>query len=318
MVPTTGFRLETLPVTPLRGRGLGARLGAIGALMRALIEARAILRRFAPDAVIGLGGYASAPAVLAAKLIRCPVVLLEQNAAPGLTTRLLARWAARVCVTFPETTKVLPANRAVVTGNPVRWRPSDLEECPSDGESNGFTVLIFGGSAGAHRLNLAGPAMAAALTDVTGLRIIHQTGAADEAEVRAAYGAGGVAAEVHAFITDMGRVYAAADLVVCRAGATTLAELAGLGKAAILVPYPFAADDHQRANAESRVRAGAACMVLDAEATGERLSQEVRALRAAADTLPAMRTRVRALATPEAADRVLDVVDAAVRGTLLH
>ncbi len=310
VVPTTGFRLEMLPVAPLRGRSFRARVGALGALARAVIDARAIMRRFDPDAVIGLGGYASAPAVLAAKLMRRPVVLLEQNAAPGLTTRLLARWASRVCVTFPETTKTLRAARTVLTGNPVRWHPSDVDERSA---SASFTVLIFGGSAGAHRLNMAGPAMAAALMDVAGLRVIHQTGAADEADVRAAYGARGVAAEVHAFIMDMGEVYAAADLVVCRAGATTLAELAGLGKAAILVPYPYAADDHQRANAESRVRADAARMVLDAEATGERLADEIRALREVPDALPAMRAHVRALATPEAAERVLDVVEAAVR-----
>lgn len=319
VVPTTGFRLEMLPVTPLRGRSLWARIGALGALARAVIDARAIMRRFDPDVVLGLGGYASAPAVLAAKLTRRPIVLLEQNAAPGLATRMLARWAARVCVTFPETTEVLPAGRAVVTGNPIRWHPTEHDGTTAlPGESSGFTVLIFGGSAGAHRLNVAGPAMATALADVAGLRIIHQTGAADEAEVRASYRAHGVAAEVHAFITDMGRVYAAADLVVCRAGATTLAELAGLGKAAILVPYPYAADDHQRANAESRVRLGAARMVLDADAAGERLAAEVRVLRAAADTLPAMRARARLLATPEAAGRVLEVVSGVVQRGLLN
>jgi UDP-N-acetylglucosamine--N-acetylmuramyl-(pentapeptide) pyrophosphoryl-undecaprenol N-acetylglucosamine transferase len=309
VVPATGFALETLPVAPLRGRGLGARVAALAALVRSVAGARAILRRFDPDAVIGLGGYASAPAVLAAWLTRRPIVLLEQNAAPGMTTRLLARLADRVCVSFPESAAALPAGKAVVTGNPVRWRAPAAGAAPAP--TAGLTILIFGGSAGAHRLNEAGPALAAALADVAGLRVVHQTGADDEAAVRAAYARQGTPAEVHAFITDMGQAYAAADLVICRAGATTLAELAGLGKAAILVPYPYAADDHQRANAESRVRAGAARMVLDADASGARLAAEVRALVAAADTLPAMRACMRTLGTPEAAERVLDAVAAA-------
>jgi UDP-N-acetylglucosamine--N-acetylmuramyl-(pentapeptide) pyrophosphoryl-undecaprenol N-acetylglucosamine transferase len=304
VVPATGLALELLPVAPLRGRGARDRAAALAALVRSVVRARALVRRFAPDAVIGLGGYASAPAVIAARLARRPIVLLEQNAAPGMTTRLLARIADRVCVSFPETVDALPAGKAVLTGNPVRWRPA-----PDAGAARGGrTILVFGGSAGAHRLNEAGPEMAAALGDLPGLRIVHQSGADDAAAVRAAYRRRGVDAEVHAFITDMDRAYAAADLVVCRAGATTLAELAALGKPAVLVPYPYAADDHQRANAASRVGAGAARMVLDAEASGTRLAAEVRALLADGAALAEMGRRMRSLGRPEAAARVLEVV----------
>src|SRR6266404_4628947 len=258
VVPSAGFVLEALPTTPLRGRGARDRVRAIAGLAAGVGRARGVIRRFAPDAIVGLGGYASAPAVIAGRLAATPIVLLEQNARPGLTTRLLARFADRVCVSFPESAAAFAAGKAVVTGNPVRWRAADGAVASSSVASpettaggRGLALLIFGGSAGARTLNLAGPALAAALADVPGLSIVHQTGAEAEASVRAAYAAVGIRADVRPFIADMGAAYAAADVVVCRAGATTIAELAALGKPAILVPYPYAADDHQRANAES-------------------------------------------------------------------
>ncbi len=310
VVPTLGFALETLPLAPLRGEGLGARAAALRALGAGVLRARRILERFAPDAVIGLGGYAAAPAVVAARLARKPIVLLEQNARPGLTTRLLAPFADRICVSFPETATQLGAGKAVVTGNPVRFRQAaGAEARPAHG---GLTILVFGGSGGARRLNEAGPAMRAALADVGGLRVLHQTGAEMEAEVRAAYERAGGGAEVRGFITDMQAAYAAADVVVCRAGATTVAEIAALGKPAILVPYPFAADDHQRANAESLVRAGAARMVLDADASGARLAAEVRALVDEPGALAAMAERLRGFAKPDAAERVLETTIALI------
>jgi UDP-N-acetylglucosamine--N-acetylmuramyl-(pentapeptide) pyrophosphoryl-undecaprenol N-acetylglucosamine transferase len=309
VVPVSGFDLELLPGTPLRGRRVAGKLAALGALGAATVRARALVMRFAPDAVIGLGGYASAPAVLAARSRRIPVVLLEQNAKPGMTTRFLARLADRVCVSFPETAAGFAAGQAVVTGNPVRSFTA-AATAPDAAPRPGLTIAIVGGSAGAHRLNEAGPDLRAALADVPGVRIIHQTGSADEAAVRAAYAdRGATDVDVRAFITDMGAVYGAADLIVCRAGATTIAELAAQGLPAIFVPYPHAADDHQRANAETLVRAGAARMVLDHEATGGRLGDEVRDILRSPDALPEMRRRMRQFARPDAADRVLAVVD---------
>jgi len=305
VVPGSGFDLELLPGAPLRGRGLAGKVGALGTLGAGTMRARAVVRRFRPDVVVGLGGYASAPAVVAGRLAGVPIVLLEQNAKPGLTTRLLGRLADRVCVSFPDTVTGFAPGRAVVTGNPVRTFPA---RAVSNEARTGFTIAIVGGSAGAHRLNEAGPALRAALADVPGLRIIHQTGLAEEAAVRSAY-AGAANVDVRAFITDMGEVYATADLIVCRAGATTIAELAAQGLPAIFVPYPHAADDHQRANAEALVRGGAARVVLDHQATGERLADEVRELLAAPDLLVEMRRSMRQFSRPEAANRVLAVVD---------
>jgi UDP-N-acetylglucosamine--N-acetylmuramyl-(pentapeptide) pyrophosphoryl-undecaprenol N-acetylglucosamine transferase len=319
VLPAAGFALETLPAAPLRGRGARDRLRAITGLAASLPRALALVRRFAPDAIVGLGGYASAPAVIAGRLARTPIVLLEQNARPGLTTRLLARLADRVCVSFPESAASFVPGKAVVTGNPVRW--SDAAGAASAATTaaataatvsdRGLAMLIFGGSAGARTLNQVGPALAMALRDVPGLSIVHQTGADAESSVRAAYAAAGVVADVRPFIADMRAAYAAADVVVCRAGATTIAELAALGKPAILVPYPYAADDHQRANAESLVRAGAAAMVLDADASGERLAAEVRRL-LAPEARATMAAHVRELAHPDAAERVLATVEALV------
>lgn len=310
VVPHVGFPLETLPIAPLRGRGSRDQLAALAALVRSVPRARALIRTFAPDAIVGLGGYASAPTVVAGRMTGTPIVLLEQNARAGLTTRLLARLADRVCVSFADSAAQFPTAKAVVTGNPVRW--SVPVAAPGGDAHAGLTLLVFGGSAGARTLNEAGPGLRAALADVSGVRLIHQTGAEAEITVRAAYAAAGLDAEVHAFIIDMAAAYAAADLVICRAGATTLAELAAVGKPAILVPYPYAADDHQRANAESLVRAGAARMVLDADATAERLAAEVRAL-----AVPAVRTEMaacmRSLARPDAAEQVLDTVSAVLR-----
>jgi UDP-N-acetylglucosamine--N-acetylmuramyl-(pentapeptide) pyrophosphoryl-undecaprenol N-acetylglucosamine transferase len=308
VVPTSGFDLELLPGAPLRGRRVAGKVTALGALGAATVRARALVQRFAPDVVVGLGGYASAPAVVAGRLQRLPIVLLEQNAKPGMTTRLLARLADRVCVSFPDTATGFPAGRAVMTGNPVRSFPTPTSAAPP---RTGLTIAIVGGSAGAHRLNEAGPALRVRLADVPGLRIIHQTGLAEEDAVRAAY-AGAADVDVRAFITDMGAVYAAADLIICRAGATTIAELAAQGLPAIFVPYPHAADDHQRANAEALVRGGAARMVLDHQASGERLAAEVHELAADPELLAEMCRRMRQFARPDAADRVLAVVDALV------
>lgn len=308
VVPGSGFELTLLPSAPLRGRGVAGKVGALGALGAGTMQARSLVGRFRPDVVVGLGGYASAPAVVAGRLAHVPIVLLEQNAKPGMTTRFLARLADRVCVSFPETAGGFAPGRAVITGNPVRTFPPRAAAEPR----SGLTIAIVGGSAGAHRLNEAGPALRAALADVAGLRVIHQTGLAEEAAVRTAY-AGAANVDVRAFVTDMGEVYAAADLIVCRAGATTIAELAAQGLPAIFVPYPHAADDHQRANAEALVRGGAARVVLDHLATGARLAEEVRDLVTAPNALAEMRQRMRQFARPDAAERVLAVVDELVR-----
>lgn len=281
MIPRLGFALEFIPAEQLRGRNWRGMLHSLWAAVRAVGVAWRVVRGFAPDLIFSIGGYASAPTVIVGWLCRIPCVLLEPNSIPGLTNKWLGRLATKVCVGFPQTANVFPAGKAVCTGNPVRWKSAGTpEDTALQNTANPqSTVLIFGGSAGARRLNQNMPQALALLDQERAqLRIVHQTGKADHAEVSATYERLGVSAEVVPFIDDMRAMYQVADLVVCRAGATTIAELTSLGKPAILIPYPYAVDDHQRANAEILVQAGAARMVRDAELTPERMRDEIGAL----------------------------------------
>ena len=301
-VPAAGYPLRLLPGRQLRGGGLARAVAGLASAAGGTLCALALLGELRPGLVVGVGGYASVAVVFAAWLRRIPTVLLEQNVVPGAATRVLARLARRICVGFAESMAYLPRTRAVHTGNPVRadlLRPRPPRARPG--------LLVFGGSAGAHRLNQAmldalghlGPTLAA-------LDLTHQTGEADLDMVRAAYAARGLTAHIEPFIRDMGAAYAAADVVVARAGATTCAELTAVGLPAILVPYPYAADDHQRRNAEVLVRAGAADMILDAELDGARLATTLRALLEDAASRAAMAARARTLGRPDAAERVAD------------
>ena len=303
VVPKHGYRLSLLPVRALRGRGAVGFLASSIRLPLSLFGAWRLLGKIRPKIVIGVGGYASAPAVLAAGVRRIPTMLLEQNAHPGITNRLLGKVADRVCVTFPESASYFPRTRTVETGNPVR---PPAVRCEKRG--NVFSVFIFGGSAGAHRLNEVGVEAMAQFRDRTPMpRIVHQTGGADLESVKERYRALGLDADVRAFIDDMASVYASTDLVVCRAGATTIAEITALGKPSVLVPYPYAADDHQRKNAESLVTRGAAVMILDRELSADHLSQTIRALRDDPERLRAMSASARSLGRPDAAERVVDL-----------
>jgi UDP-N-acetylglucosamine--N-acetylmuramyl-(pentapeptide) pyrophosphoryl-undecaprenol N-acetylglucosamine transferase len=302
VIPRLGFPLRLIPAEQLRGRSWWGAARALWAALRGLKAAWRVVREFAPDLIFSIGGYASGPIVLAGWARRVPCVLLEPNVIPGLTNRLLGRFATRVCVGFPRTAHFFPSHKAVYTGNPVRWNGPASQAHPSP-SSTEFTLLVFGGSAGARRLNQMLP-QALALVG-KGLRVIHQTGKADYAEVSAAYAQLGVGATVVPFIDNMQEVYTTADLVVCRAGATTLAELTTLGKPAILIPYPYAADDHQRANAEVLVQAGAAHLLLDAELTPERVSQVIRTLMTNRRQLEDMARAAAALGRPDATATVV-------------
>ena len=304
-IPRTQFRFEPLAIRGARGRGARGVLTFAWQLPAALLRAWRLVGTFRPTLVLGLGGYGSVPVVLAAWLRRVPSVLIEQNARPGMANRLLGRLARRICTTFADSAAFFPAARVVRTGNPVRRLSADRHPHPEH-----FTIFVFGGSQGAHSLNLAAvdavPTLAAQLP---GVRMLHQTGTADAEWVDRRYREMGVAAAVQVlpFVHDMGDAYARADLVVCRAGATTLAELTAMGKPAILIPYPFAADDHQRANAEVLVRHGAAELIVDAELTGERLATRVLALAHDRRHLAAMGEAARQLAVPDATARVVEV-----------
>ena len=313
VIPQLGFSLRFIPAEQLRGRTRWGKIRAIGVAGYGVGAAWRIIREFAPDVIFSIGGYASAPTVLAGWLQRIPCVLLEPNAIPGLANRFLSWFAARVCLGFETAARFFPRHKVVHTGNPVRsvLRPT-LQPTAAD---KPFTILVFGGSAGAHRLNLIAPQALARLHKTQSghkgvdpaptIQIIHQTGQAEYASVSASYATVGIAARVVPFIDAMQEVYAEADLVICRAGAITAAELTLLGKPAILIPYPYAADDHQRANAEALVQAGAAVMLLDHTLSPELLEQTIARLVQHRDTLGNMARAAATLGCPDATAAVV-------------
>lgn len=309
VVPAAGWRLELLDVMPLKGRSWVQRLVGGVKMVTAVVEARKLLRRLRPDLVIGVGGYASAAVGVAAATVGIPMMIQDQNSIPGLTNRWLGRVAQKICITFPESATHFPKGKTVLTGNPVRRSVREaLTQSMTHPATGEFVVFICGGSQGARSLNQAILSALPHLRNLTRkLRVIHQVGAqADEAQIAATYKSAGVAAEVHRFITDIGRCYREADVVVGRAGAGTLAELALVGRPAILVPYPFAADNHQEANARAYVSAGAARMILDRELDGARLAGELRGILEDPTSRQAMAACMKRLATPNAATQIVD------------
>ena len=309
-IPLTPFPFEALVIRGLRGRGWRGTLAFAWQLPVALVQAWRIVGTFRPTLVLGLGGYGSVPVVLAAWLRRVPTVLMEQNVHPGFANRLLGHVARRVCTAFADSAQFFPAGRTVQTGNPVRVLRTTAQPSASH-----FTLFAFGGSQGAHAINEAVVEAARIVSEqIPGLRVIHQTGAADAEPVERRYRESGVEAQVVPFVHDMASAYGQADLVVCRAGATTLAELAALGKPAILIPYPFAADDHQRTNAEVLVGRGAAELIPNAQLNGQRLASSVLALAHDRVRLANMGNAVRQLAVPNAALRVVEVCRQVVAG----
>jgi UDP-N-acetylglucosamine--N-acetylmuramyl-(pentapeptide) pyrophosphoryl-undecaprenol N-acetylglucosamine transferase len=302
LVPRAGYPLVLLPILPLNGVGLARLLRGLLALPWALARAAALLRRERPRAVLGVGGYAGGPLCLVAALMGVRTVILEPNARPGFTNRVLRPFAAAAACSYDETRRLFGA-KGVVTGNPVRGGFAALPRrthAPPPG------VLVFGGSQGSRALNRA---LVAALPHLpVGVRVVHQTGPAMQAEVEAAYRAAGRDAEVLPFLDDMERRFAEADLVVCRAGATTCAELTAAGKAALVVPFAQAADDHQRFNARALEAAGAARVLEERELSGATLAAAVQALLDAPQRLSAMEDAARALGRPDAAARVADLL----------
>ena len=266
VLPELGLPLRTIEISGFYGKGWGRKVALVPQLLKSIRQSGRILDSFSPDVVVGVGGYASGPVLLAAKLKGYPALIHEQNAWPGLTNRLLARWADRICLSFPEADSAFHSGRTVVTGNPLRAGMEDCPLAPVDGDP---TLLIFGGSAGARAINEAMLGTLPLLSVFRDrLRIVHQTGAEDLERVRAGYReVGWESAEVVPFIKDMSAVYARTHLVLCRAGATTIAELTACGRPAILVPYPFAAADHQTANARALAHKGAALLLPQEELT---------------------------------------------------
>lgn len=304
LVPEAGIKLHTIAVSGLRGNGLTGWLKAPLNLSRAILQARAVIRDFKPHVVVGLGGFASGPGGLAAWLTRVPLVIHEQNAVAGLTNRVLSRLAKRTYAAFPEAF----GERAEVIGNPVRDDIAALGSSPRDEEtlsSRPLRLLVVGGSLGAVALNERLAPALAALPIERRPQVRHQAGKGRDEATTENYQQHGVSAEVSPFIDDMAAAYEWADLVVCRSGALTVAELAAAAKPALLVPFPFAVDDHQRINAQVLVKAGAAVCVVQSELTVERLSEFLNQL-LVPNTLVAMAANARQAAHLDATKRLAE------------
>jgi UDP-N-acetylglucosamine--N-acetylmuramyl-(pentapeptide) pyrophosphoryl-undecaprenol N-acetylglucosamine transferase len=306
VVPAAGFPLELIEVRGLKGKGWLAGLRNLVLLPRAFLQSLRILRSWRPDVVVGVGGYASGPLVLAAWTLRIPTAVQEQNAVAGFTNRVLGLVVDAAFTAFPEAAASFPAGKALQLGNPIRRQLLENFMRPSGGDAVPG-LLVFGGSQGAHALNMRVIEALPHLADLRGrLRIVHQTGGRDREAVERGYQAVGFEAEVREFIEDMSSAYAAADLVVCRAGATTLAELTVCRKPSILIPFAAAADNHQVINATSLLNAGAAVMIEERDLTGELLASEIRAILAHPERRGAMSRAAGRLGSPAAASEIAD------------
>ncbi len=304
LVPAAGYPLQLVRVGALKNVSLMTRAKTAFDLPRAVWSAGRMLSEFAPDVVIGVGGYASGPAMLAAVVKHIPTLAFEPNVVPGFANRVVARFVSGAAVHFEETAKYF--RHAEVTGVPVRQAFFEIPVLSNKKRGGVPTLLVFGGSQGAHAIN---GAMIRCLPELQrqapGVHIIHQTGERDYNDALAAYrsssSAGGESAEVFKFIEDMPAAFTRADLVVCRSGASTVAEITAAGKPAIFVPFPRAADDHQRANAEALAREGAAVVVEESKLEGVWLAETIAALLGDASRLGEMSEAARGLAHPNAA-----------------
>jgi UDP-N-acetylglucosamine--N-acetylmuramyl-(pentapeptide) pyrophosphoryl-undecaprenol N-acetylglucosamine transferase len=306
-VPAAGVPLERIEISGLRGKGLMALIVAPTRLLRALWQALSILRRLRPAAVLGMGGFVSGPGGIAAWMLCIPVCIHEQNAVAGLTNRLLSRLARRVMLAFPD---ALPASHKMrVTGNPVRRELNGLpvpEQRLQRADAT-LRLLVLGGSQGARRLNQTVPLALAQLKQDLVFEVRHQSGGQGYEQVTAAYADAGIDARVDPFIDDMAAAYSWADLVICRAGALTVAELTAVGLGAVLVPFPYAVDDHQTANARWLSEQGGAVLLPESELQPDSLSALLLELGSDRNHLLHMARRSRGLAEPDAAARVADI-----------
>ena len=310
VVPREGFALDVIRSAGLKGKSIGARLRGAALVPIGLKDAWRIVSRRRPDLVIGVGGYSSGPVVLVASLRGVPTMLLEQNAVPGLTNRWLSRVVKAAAVTY-DSTEIYFGAKAFVSGNPVRPEffatAGPQQESALDEQNSGTRILVLGGSQGAHAINLAMVEAAPRLASGgPPLRLVHQTGERDVEMVRIAYREAGLPAVVEPFFFDMGRQLGQADVVVCRAGATTLAEITAAGKAAILIPLPTATDDHQRRNAEALAGAGAAELLLQKDTTAGAIADRILALAGDRERRARIERAARSMAKPDAARVIVD------------
>jgi UDP-N-acetylglucosamine--N-acetylmuramyl-(pentapeptide) pyrophosphoryl-undecaprenol N-acetylglucosamine transferase len=313
IVPREGFDLELINIGALKGVSIFERMKSLVELPASFVAAFGILKRFKPGLVIGVGGYSSGPTLLMAALVRIPTMVVEPNATPGFTNRVLAWFVDAAALSFEEA-KIFFGERGVVTGNPVR---ADFARLNRKTRAERLHVLIFGGSQGAHAIN---DAMIKALPLLAPRRaqidITHQTGERDFDAVRRAYeDAGFAGADVRPFVHDIARQFELADVLICRSGATTVAEVAAAGKAAIFIPFPFATDDHQRKNAEAFERVGAGRMIVQGDLTPARLAEELNRLIEHPYEIDRMEEASRKLSRTDSTERAVDLAMSLTRIT---
>jgi UDP-N-acetylglucosamine--N-acetylmuramyl-(pentapeptide) pyrophosphoryl-undecaprenol N-acetylglucosamine transferase len=312
VLPDLGWDLEVIEVSGLKTVGAAGAIKGMFRLPKAMWQARRIVKAFDPDAVIGVGGYASGPVVLAAKLRGIPTAICEQNSIPGLTNKMLGRVVRNVFLSFDESKRFFKPKKIVMSGNPVR---RDLVTklltggAVTDAGAN-VHVLVVGGSQGAVAVNELASKALSTLAKELPVAVVHQTGEKDLEPTSARYKDAGIEADTSAFIKDMAAAYGRADLIIGRAGATTVAELAIAGKPAIFIPYPFAADNHQELNAREMADKGAALMFKQSELTPEKLADALRPLLTDAKRRAEMGAAMKSLAKPGAASSVIDWCEA--------
>ena len=302
------FQVTSIRSRGLKGKGLFAKLAGLLLVPFSVVAAMRVIMKFKPGVVFGVGGYVTGPVVLAASLIGVATAIHEQNSVPGLANRLLGRVAKRVLLSIPGSEKYFPAGKCTLSGNPVRKELLAQAANAASGGSLSNTLLVLGGSLGAHRVNeLVVEAVERTVSELPAdFAIIHQTGPNDEQWVRERYEAKGVNAQVAAFFDDMASLYSQAGLVISRAGATSLAEMAVFGRPAVLIPYPFAADDHQYGNARYLVTAGGAKLYRENELDGPALGRELVALMNNREERLRMGDKARQLSKPQATEFIVD------------
>jgi UDP-N-acetylglucosamine--N-acetylmuramyl-(pentapeptide) pyrophosphoryl-undecaprenol N-acetylglucosamine transferase len=300
-----GYPLATLDIEGIKGRSWKRSIQAAFKIPGSMMQAYKIIKKYSPHIVIGVGGYASGPAVLAAHFMGINTAVAEQNALPGVTNRILSKFVDKIFLSFPDRGRWFPEAKSVVTGNPIRAAFAAPPEMVAKIGGKPFQILVFGGSQGAHAINMA---VLAAADELAGarekLKLVHQTGEKDVQKIRDAYKRLNMNAEVHPFIMDMATAYGEADLIICRAGATSVAEITALGKAAIFVPFPFAIHDHQTKNAEILVHAQAALMIPEKDLSGPKLANTIARLIEQPALLEEMALKAKALGNFRAADDV--------------
>jgi len=318
VIPKTGYELKFISARGFIGKSLNEKIDSVWRLLCSLKESRRIINSLSPDIVFGVGGYASFPCVVVASFKKIPTVILEQNTVPGLANKILANFVTAIAIAYPETIEYFPKDKVYLTGTPVRReilsgnRKKALKLFNLD--EGRLTLLIFGGSSGARKINKAvveGLSYLLPLKD--SIQIIHQTGESDYGWVSNEYKNFPFKVTVLPFIYEMAEAYSVADLIVCRAGASTVAEITALGKASILIPYPYAAYNHQEMNARRLLSRGACEMILDRELNGEVLAKKITKILSEPDIKKEMEMASRAFGKVNAGEKIIEIAESLMR-----